>query len=550
MKTVRYVCWLLLLMGAICAKSQEQRLRRGRVGTEKLFERLSDRRHSSIVSLLPWCDRLLAYGMDDVIVSSDSGRTWSPLAPELPQRTAAAIELRADSLLVLSPTGAINVTTNMGLSWSRIRSSTGSQQNQIVATDTGWSSASEPDARRTARNNKESLSISDTTVIVRMPSGCSITFSDARIASASCIAGSYRHIFVGLGRSGILTIDRQERIGFITEADKLNGQFIGTLCLVNDLLYAGTSSEVSGVYRRPEYAQSWSMIPFDHLIDNVDPLCMYPTSDGVYVGMRDHGIGYISHMLTYGVSIHLGLSRAGVTSIEPFGNGILIGSTQHGPCFLPRCTDSLSSLAAGMPRCMSSTICVADSTLLIGCHDGWIYCSTDAGLRWEQLSRPVDNSEITKLQKIGSHLFLSTMHGLLRSEDGGTTWKNVHEKLTDYYINKVVATDSTLVILTTTGTLVLDARDSLHVASLPTGYELSSYVTDVHYQDGVAFAAGYPTTSISTDGGLTWKAYHSEEIMTTRLISSIGPNVYVMNVDGFLYRVRRTDLLSKIRSAP
>ena len=97
---------------------------------------------------------------------------------------------------------------------------------------------------------------------------------------------------------------------------------------------------------------------------------------------------------------------------------------------------------------------------------------------------------------------------------------------------------------------VLDARDSLHVASLPTGYELSSYVTDVHYQDGVAFAAGYPTTSISTDGGLTWKAYHSEEIMTTRLISSIGPNVYVMNVDGFLYRVRRTDLLSKIRSAP
>ncbi|MEN9282098.1 MAG: Photosynthesis system assembly factor [Bacteroidota bacterium] len=546
MTTMRYGLCLLLLIGAICAKSQEQRLRRGRVGTERLFERLSDRRHSSILSLVPWCDKLIAYGMEDVLVSSDSGRTWTPLAAELPQRTVSAVRIHGDTITTLAPAGTINQSTNWGLSWTRHRSAAGSQQNVLVPTDTGWTSVSDLDVYRTTQSGNETFALRDSMAIIRTVSGAAIIYADARIADASCIAGSYRHIFVGLGRSGILTIDRIEKTSFVAPTDMLNGEFVRTVCVMNDMLYAGVSSGATGIYRRPEYSTTWSIIPFDQLADPVDPLCLTPTNEGVFVGMREQGVGFISHTRTNGESLHLGLTNAGVTSVEPFIDGLLIGSTLRGPCIVPSCSSSVRSLARALPTCLSSTICVVDSTLFLGCHDGWIYRSRDTARTWERIAQPVGSSEITKLQVVDSTLYLSTMHGLWRSQDMGTSWNAVHSDLRDYNVNTVVPADSTMVILTTTGTLVLDKQDVVTSAELPTGFEFRPFINAAVHRDGVLYAAGYPTASISLDGGRSWKSYLSEEMMTTRVAASVGPYLYMLNVDGFLYRIRFEELRRKL----
>lgn len=493
--------------------------------------RLSNYRHNGLVSLASCDGRIISYGLENVLASDDSGRTWAELSPELVQRTVADIDLRGDTITVSSPSGIRNRTTNVGLTWQPVQE----QRQRSTADDTSIPISSPI----STGNQSETMTVRDTLVIFSRPSGIAISYSHPMIRAASCATASYRYIYIGLGRHGIARIDRQGLQFGIQPEDLMTGAYVQHLCVSGDLLYAAVTHKGGEILRRPEYGTYWTMIPIDLLEDPPQVLCMKPTQSGVYVGLREQGLAYIDHTATIGKPLHLGLAKGGVTAIEPFGASMLIGSSQRGPSLLVTCTGPLADLAGPLQHYITMATASMGTALLVGCHDGSIHRSDDTGRSWRRISQPVGPSVINRLQRFSDTLLLSTMNGVFRSQDTGRTWTPLHAGLSALNISEVARVDTSDILHATAGTFRLTRSGFLSEIQLPTTYEFRPFLSSVIAADGVLYASGYPSFSMSLDGGRTWRCYLSDEMMTTRAVSVIGDHILVATAEGVLYRIRR-----------
>lgn len=522
---------LVLIMGAISAKTQQQPQRPQRQGTEKLFERLSNWRHNGLVSLVACQQRIVSYGSENVLASDDSGRTWSELSPELVQRTVADIQLSGDTITVASPSGVRNRTTNRGLTWQQILEQ---RQRPYVA-----DSSIPISSPISTGGQSETITVRDTLVIFSRPSGIAVSYAHPMIRSASCATASYRFVYIGLGRSGIARIDRQDLAIGVQPEDLMSGAYVQRMCVAGDLLYVAVTHKFGEILRKPEYGSHWNMIPIDLLEDPPQVLCMMPTRSGVYIGLREQGLAYIDHTATIGKPLHLGLAKAGVSTVEPFGASILVGSSQRGPSLLSTCNGPLADLAKPLQHYITLATTSMGSALLVGCHDGSIHRSEDSGSTWHKIAQPVGPSVINRLQRFGDTLLLLTMNGVLRSLDTGRTWAPLHRGLAALNVKEVARVDTSDILQTHAGTFRLTRSGFLSEIQLPTTYEFRPFLSSVTSADGILYASGYPSFSMSLDGGRTWRCYLSDEMMTTRAVSVIGDHVLVATAEGVLYRIRR-----------
>jgi photosystem II stability/assembly factor-like uncharacterized protein len=523
---------LLALIGASSAFSQQQTQRASRPSTERLFERISNWRHSGLVSLRSCDERIISFGSENVLVSDDAGRTWKDLSPELAQRSVAAIELSGDTIYVSSPTGARNRTTNDGLTWSTVPA-------QSIATAQMPASAAGTTKVLPFTTGLETISVFDSLVVISKPWGVGISFAHPMMMQASCVAASYRYVYVGMGRSGIARIDRVDRRISAEPHDAMGGAFVQALSVASDMLYAAVTHKSGEVLRRPEYATTWSGIPIELLEDPPQVLCLKTTPSGAYVGLREQGLAFIDHTKMFGKPLHLGLAKAGVSTVEPFGRGLLIGSAQRGPVLLDGCNGLVRPALGSIGNCITMAVTSIGTSLITGCHDGSVYRSNDSGRIWSLISRPAGPSEINRLQRFGDTLYLLTMFGLQRSLDTGRTWTHAHDGLKNLSIREVARVDSSDVIVTNSGGMRLTRSGTLTQIDLPSTFEFRPFISAVVASDGVLYGCGYPSLSMSIDGGMTWRCYLSDEMMTTRAVSVIGNRLVLATAEGVLYGVSR-----------
>lgn len=527
-----------LIAASISSKSQDEMQRRRMHGVDSVLQMTSKQRHVNVTSLLFHDGLLFACGLDDAMVSADSGRTWTPVGDELRQHTVVDVALSGDSIITLAPSGTLNVTTNNGLSWSRLYTGTGNQTNVIVHDSRGWRGTFDADRDRTWLATRERILVRDSMVIVEVPSGCRILHRSSEFSGASCVAASYRHIFIGRGRNGILTFDRTTGSVRQNEHDLFAGEYVGSLCVDADMLYASLSTGVVGLYRRSEYGQHWYTLPFDQPINRAEVLCIRATGRGVLVGMRETGVAFMDHARTTGTIMHMGYRDAVVNSLQSSPAGVLINTQMRGPSLFSTTDRSIQDLSSSLPPCFAPSSCVIGTTIVTACQDGSIYRTSDVGRTWERVSKPIAAGEMVRVHSEGPRLLLLTAKGVLSSSDTGRTWQRTCNGLEQFELWTMVHVDSTDLVMTNAGTFRVEPDESVEKLVLPTDYEQQSFISSLATTDQAVYTSGFPAIMKSTDAGRSWKVHYSPEAMATRCVTIGGDYLYTASADGFIYRVR------------
>ncbi len=547
MKALYLVCVAGLIIGTISSKSQDEMQRRQLHGIDTVLRMTSKVRQHNVTSLYHQDGLLFACGVDDAMISQDSGRTWQPLGAELRQQTVIDITVNGDSVITRSPSGVLSFTTDNGLSWSQLHSPKTTTGNKIIRDSAGWRSdrASQRDLTCWTRN--ETIRIVDSMVVVECPSGCRIVHKSTSFAGATCIAASYRHVFIGQGRNGILTYDRQ--LGSLEQHDfdRHSGESIRALCVDGDLLYAAVSTGVTGLYRRSEYGSHWYQIDLDQPILTPDVLCLYPTGKGILFGMREDGLGFIDHSRTVAKAIHLGFRDANVTSIESFGAGVLLNTETRGPIMFDTKTRTLRDLSTAMPPCLSPVSCAIGTTIVSVCQDGTVLSSPDSGRTWSFRSRPVRGSEALRMLGTDSLIILLSTTGAYSSLDTGKTWRILHKGLSQVEVSRLLRVDTTDFMITGTSFSRVGPNGEVNRLILPADFKQAPFVSTFARHGNTIYTSGFPPIMKSTDAGRTWKVYYSPEAMTTRCVTIGGDYLYTASADGFIYRVRLDDLDRALR---
>ncbi|MBU3699422.1 MAG: hypothetical protein FGM33_05345 [Candidatus Kapabacteria bacterium] len=511
-------------------------------GLDTLLKMTSKYRHPNVTALHYRDGKLFALGVDDVMVSADSGKTWKPLGEELKQSTVIDIATSGDSVITLSPSGAMSVSTNRGLSWSRLSASAGKSVNTIKRDSSGWSSVMVQNRELTCSAFSEQISINDSLIIAERPAGCRIVYSSAAFKGASCIAASYRHVFIGMGRQGILTFDRESGQVTKSEFDVLNGEYVRSLCVSQDMLYAAISTGSAGVYRRPEYGNNWSIIPIDQPMSELEVLCMHATQDGVFFGMRESGLAFIPHASKNAIAIHLGLRDAMVNGVQNFGDGILISTQLRGPLMVDVGSLALTELISPDVSCFAPSACAVGSVLLTACQNGAVMFSSDSGRSWTVRSTPSQAGAIVLIKSFGPDLMLLTTAGVLTSRDTGRTWQRIHDDLRQLETSNMFRMDSVDIVMTNLGAYRAVVSGSAQKLDVKTKFDQEPFVNAISSDGKTIYASGFPAVIVSIDDGITWHAYNSPELMATRCLTVAGDLLFVASADGFIYRVLRSDL--------
>ena len=515
-------------------------------GTDPLLQQTSKYRHTNVTYLHYRNGLLFAMGVDDAMVSNDSGKSWQPVGQELKQPTVVDVAASGDSIITLSPSGVLNFTTNNGLSWKKLASSSNSATNTIERDSNGWHGVAVSDRERSYVRPNERLDVRDSMIVVTSPSGCRIVHTSAEFRGTTCIAASYRHIFLGQGRNGILTLDRVSgeirRNGY----DLHGGEFVRSLCIDDDMLYATISTGTTGVYRRPEYGSHWYYLTFDQPIVSPDVLCLRPTRNGVLIGMREQGIAFIAHSATVATTLHLGLRDAMVNGIRDFGNDVLISTQMRGPCLYSTSDRSIRDIANGLPQCFASTTSAIGSTLVVACQDGSVYRSLDTGRTWSIRSKPMSAGEIVRVMGVESKLVLLTAKGMWTSVDTGLTWQPLHPALNQFEAATILHLDTIDLVLTNAGSFRATLGGEIDKLDIPAEFEQQPFVSSFSTDGRTLYASGFPAVILSTDAGVTWNAYNSPELMASRCVAVAGNMLFVASADGFIYRVLRDDLHRRI----
>lgn len=538
---------VVLIAASISSKSQDEMQRRRLHGTDTVLQMTSKQRHVNVTSLLFKDGLLFACGLDDAMVSADSGRTWLPVGEELRQHTVVDITTSGDSIITLAPSGTLNVTTNNGLSWARLSSGTGKQTNVIVRDPTGWHGGYDAERDKTWSTSEERILIRDSMIIVERPSGCRLLHTSPEFSGASCITASYRHVFIGRGRHGIVTFDRTAGTAMLNDYDLHSREYISSLCVDAGMLYASLSTGTTGLYRRSEYGQHWYTMPIDQPVTQMDVLCIRATGKGVLVGMREGGVGFFDHARVTGTIIHMGYRDANINALQPARGGVLINTQLRGPSLVRTPDRSIRDLSVTLPPCFAPSSCTFGATIVTACQDGSVFITSDTGRTWIRVSKPLTAGEMVRVHAEDSTLLLLSAKGVLSSVDTGRTWTPIHPGLAQFELWTMLRQDSADVFLANAGAFRAVSGKTVEKLNLPTDFEQQPFISQLARHGSSIYTSGFPALMKSNDAGRTWKVHYSPEAMATRCLTIGGDYLYTASSDGFIYRVRLVDLERALR---
>jgi photosystem II stability/assembly factor-like uncharacterized protein len=185
----------------------------------------------------------------------------------------------------------------------------------------------------------------------------------------------------------------------------------------------------------------------------------------------------------------------GVLAAEtPFG---LYKSPDHGATWL--------KVGQGLPpdvRINALVMAGDKGDRVVAGTDRGIFLSRDDGANWQPIQQSVGTeSRVLCLASQGERVFAGTyQHGMLVSEDLGTTWRTVNHGLTDLYVRSVLSVGTKLYAGTDSQGIFVSENAGASWTSQRKGLPDSAQVFDLATVNGTIFAGLY------SKGLYRWKA--------------------------------------------
>jgi photosystem II stability/assembly factor-like uncharacterized protein len=198
-------------------------------------------------------------------------------------------------------------------------------------------------------------------------------------------------------------------------------------------VYAGSNGD--GVFKSTDGGRSWQ--PWDYgvgLLGTVEALAIDPRRPTtVYAGtwngvVRSRDGGRSWHAITAGMERDYEAPRVQTIVIDPRSPSILYAGTEYRGVFKSvNGGDSWRAVNNGLGRIDIGELAIdpnQPSSLWAVGWNGNLYKSVDAGERWKRVLLPLEGANAIAIHpKRSPTLYVSTREGILRSSDGGRTWR-------------------------------------------------------------------------------------------------------------------------------
>lgn len=504
--------------------------------------RYGERPFTGMKALVRCDSSMLAVTVDDVLLSTDSGGRWKELAAPLPHKGVIDVLPLDDSIFALTSNGAVNRTTNGGLTWSQSKRYKQGQVNRLIKENLGVGAYNAQSAGKVDSVVHARYAVRDSTLDVLFDNGMRMSITSSTIREVTCITASDSIVYIGRARSPVLAIHLSDRRITELEMGHLNQEHIAALRIHNGYLYAGVMLGQGGVHRMPLRGNYWEYIYIDRNTEIVDVQCIVPSDRGVYIGFREHGVAWLPDGGHVAYPIHNGLDGSLIQSSDAYRGGFILTARLRGLIHVKNCGLDVCRFSSSLPYSAEYVAGVSDSAVIVGLYDGVVIRSRNDGKHWDTLSVRFAASAINRIRSYGRTVFICTNEGAWSSSDNGDTWSRAFSQLSRQGIQDVYKTSNGWVIRTYESSYVSDVNGTLTVFAPEGDFPHKPHLLDVTTYGTKIYGVGFPGIFSSSDGGRTWKTFTIADNSIVQTISVIDGQVFVSGIRGDIYYVNIQDL--------
>ena len=215
--------------------------------------------------------------------------------------------------------------------------------------------------------------------------------------------------------------------------------------------------------------------------------------------------------------------------------------------------NSWIQIGNGIPgETIRCSVASANGAIYAGAETGYLFRSTDRGLRWEKIDLLAGGVPITSILPISDNLLLCGTHGagLYASEDSGTTWKKQSDGLDHQFITALAVCPDRDIFAGSFGGGIFRSTD-LGKTWMSAGPESpAKYITSivVNQANIVAVATIGSGILVSKNKGATWLPLNSglTDLKIARLVSNEKNHLFIATQEGNVWQ-NRYDMPTGIR---
>ena len=179
---------------------------------------------------------------------------------------------------------------------------------------------------------------------------------------------------------------------------------------------------------------------------------------------------------------------------------------------------------------------IVDGTnLFAGTFGGGAFLSTDGGNSWAEMNNGLTNKYINSFAVSGTNLFAGTNGGVFLSNDNGSSWTEVNNGLTNTNINSFAVSGTNLFAGTEWGGVFLSTNNGSSWTTVNSVLN-GTWVVSFAVSGTNLFAGTNWGVYLSTNNGNSWTAVNNGLTHTDVLsLAAIGTNLYAGTVGGGVF---------------
>ncbi len=512
--------------------------------TPKLnVQRLGERSFFGLEVLLRCDSSYIALTSERVFTTQDDGATWTEPSVPLTNKSVVDILPRGDTLYALTANGALNISTNHGLSWTQIRRYGPGSVNRIRNINGYVEAWDHNNAALSTTHDNNVYTVRDSTLFVSTPYGVTYTLTSSSLLESSCITAD--DSLVVLGRKRLPTIQITLNTAALEELNmqQLPPEYVSAVQLHGGYLYAGMVSQEGVLYRRRMLDGVWESVSINRNLEPIEVRRFVPSDRGLYIGLREHGVAFLSAGQQVAYPLHDGLGGAIPQSASAFQDGVVLSTLTRGLVHVKRCGSDVDLFTTTLPYSGEYALAVVDTAVVVGLQEGILLRSITAGRTWDTLSLTLPYASINRLRSSDNTIWICTTEGAWTSKDRGTTWQRAFTDLPSQSIQDVYRIVGGWLVRTQDESYICPDNGAYSVFHPDGTYDHRPHILDVDVNRGVIFAVGYPGIFVSKDSGATWRVFTIPDDQTLRFIRVFDSRVFFTGVRGQIFYVDVTDLL-------
>lgn len=377
-----------------------------------------------VLALASWGDRVVAGSSGEVLLSIDSGTSWSKITGDLPSGLTIRSVAINDKNIFVGTTNSLYISSNGGMSWTKA-SSAGFYINDLFL------------------RGEVIYSGSSNRVYFSKDNGVNWTACQASISGIlNTLYADSSTIFAGTSEG--VFISRDSGTTWTAANTGLTNRYVLDFITIGNNLIAATSG---GPYISSDHEASWKRIR-SGLTDTITTslavigsTLITGTTSGTYIS-SDTGANW--------TAAKSGLKNPYVYKLVQSGNRILAGT--QGGVFATSDGISWSEENKGFLNTTVTSLVSKGDSIFAGASGG-VFLSTDKGDSWTNVSSELFSGSITCLAPgVGDDIWAGTDGGkVFVSSDYGKSWKEFKPGLPSGYSISCISVKNDYVFAGTSG---------------------------------------------------------------------------------------------------